>query len=302
MSGDNPQPRFDFRPARAGEGQHGLSDASSPVKTSEGRAEISCRSRALSQRQRTVLLLVDGQRTISQIRDMAVQVGAPDTCLDDLLDMGLVALPPVVAPRPRNRAVPLAQATLQPLAMPAPMKLVPAHARPLIQRAEEVQPTASAFALSQPAGESNDCYAVREPHEDRLISALFEEYVQPRARRGAGLSTMDSTPRGGGRIDSIMSSLFPLIESAFGGLSRVPRADVPLDDALEEARRILMREVRSKAPVTGALALMKLRRAATREELMALFDEVGSHISRPMRHLSAQQILRHVKSLLERSN
>jgi len=79
-----------------------------------------------------------------------------------------------------------------------------------------------------------------------------------------------------------------------------PNAERPQDDALEEARRILMREVRAKAPVTGALTLVKLRRATTREELTALFDEVGSHISLPMRRLSTQQILLHVKSLLER--
>jgi hypothetical protein len=136
----------------------------------------------------------------------------------------------------------------------------------------------------------------------RLTSELFDELVRATPRRDAGPSTLDSTLRSstGSRLDSVMSSLYPLLESAFGNAGRIPNAERPQDDSLEEARRILMREVRAKAPVTGALTLVKLRRATTREELTALFDEVGSHISLPMRRLSTQQILLHVKSLLER--
>jgi hypothetical protein len=58
--------------------------------------------------------------------------------------------------------------------------------------------------------------------------------------------------------------------------------------------------VRSKAPVKGAMTLIKLRRASTRGDLMALFDEVGSNITGPTRRLSTQQTLLSVKGLLER--
>ncbi len=320
----------------------GQAEAWSPVKTPEGRAEISRRSRALNQRQRTVLLLVDGRRTISQIRVVAEQVGAPDTCFDDLLDMGLVALPtPAVAPVaaaiavaavPSINEAPLDDATeamtsadapeLPLFADPVAETVADAVAEPAVVAAPAVEPLPLAAAAPvvehiEPAPtvqfETEDAYRpptdafASDPDSQpsgRLTSALFDELVlatpQHHHQHDAGPSTMDSTLRPNSRFDSMVSSLFPLLESAFGSVGRIPNADRPQDDALEEARRILMREVRSKAPVTGALTLAKLRRAATREEMTALFDEVGSHISLPMRRLSTQQILLHVRGLLER--
>jgi hypothetical protein len=369
MSGENPQQMSSGQASpRWVIGGHDRSDAWSPVKTAEGRAEITRRSRALNQRLRTVLLLIDGRRTISQIRTVAEQVGAPNTCLDDLLNMGLVALPEPAA----ATSAPAAETAVAPAVVAAPELPVAAPAAapieatppPVVEAAAEpesvavIEPIAFAPAsLAEPppdpsASEPLPAVAASEPaeapldllwaqpdtmplepyHDDyirvsanddtqpgeldvepgaapestakRLTSELFDELVRATPRRDAGPSTIDSTLRTGastgGRLDSMMSSLFPLIESAFGSAGRIPNADRPQDDALEEARRILMREVRSKAPVTGALTLVKLRRATTREELTALFDEVGSHISLPMRRLSTQQILLHVKSLLER--
>jgi len=364
MSGENPQQvSSDQVSARWVIGGLDRSEAWTPVKTAEGRAEISRRSRALNQRLRTVLLLIDGRRTISQIRTVAVQVGAPDSCLDDLLDMGLVALPepvaasvtvtaaatepaPVVAMpeapvngMPEAAAAVAAEAVTEQVvvapvgqaAVEPPPVIVEARVEPLTAEPEplavalqveqalvpqalldeawaqpDTMPLESHYEIRHAA---NDDAPITQPDEavdvsssKRLTSELFDELVRATPRRDAGPSTIDSTLRSttGGRFDSVMSSLYPLLESAFGNAGRIPNAERPQDDALEEARRILMREVRAKAPVTGALTLVKLRRATTREELTALFDEVGSHISLPMRRLSTQQILLHVKSLLER--
>jgi hypothetical protein len=99
--------------------------------------------------------------------------------------------------------------------------------------------------------------------------------------------------------DSLMSSQYPTSDSALGELAGAERGASP-DEMLAEARRILMRAVRAKAPVTGSLTLIKLRRTRTRQDLLALFDEIDSHISKPIGHLSAQQTLRHARRLLER--
>lgn len=325
QSSQQPVPRW----ARMGADR---ANAGLPVKTPEGRAEITRRSRALNQRLRTVLLLVDGQRTISQIMSVAAQVGAPETCLDDLLEMGLVALP-----TPAARVVPAEPAVVAPVEIVAPLQPVaaaePAMPTEPVESAEsadassitleaavpQVDPVASAPLLAALAPDTEilpealptdadtdaeaspaDDLSVMPDHSSRLTSELFDQLVRAVPRQDTEHSTLDSTLRTGGRLDSMMSSLFPLLESAFGGLGKGANADQPQDDALEEARRILMREVRSKAPVTGALTLSKLRRASSREQLGALFDEVGSHISLPMRRLSTQQILLHVKGLLER--
>ncbi len=44
-----------------------------PSKTAEGHAELSHRTRGLSQRYRTVLLLVDGRRTADEVRALCRQ-------------------------------------------------------------------------------------------------------------------------------------------------------------------------------------------------------------------------------------
>lgn len=64
-----------------------------PVKTPEGLAELGSRQRKLSQRHRTVLLLVDGRRTEDEIRQMAIAAGAQPNCFDDLIEQGLIARP-----------------------------------------------------------------------------------------------------------------------------------------------------------------------------------------------------------------
>jgi hypothetical protein len=65
-----------------------------PIKTAEGQAELGTRQRRLSQRHRTVLLLVDGRRSEAQVRHLAQQAGAADTCFDELIDLGMIAVPP----------------------------------------------------------------------------------------------------------------------------------------------------------------------------------------------------------------
>jgi hypothetical protein len=72
----------------------------------------------------------------------------------------------------------------------------------------------------------------------------------------------------------------------------------PADRPLVEARELLLRAVRLEAPVTGALTLMKLRRASTREDLEALLDEVEQRLRKPRRQIIAAQTLRHVRHLL----
>lgn len=68
-----------------------------PIKTREGQAELDTRARRLSQRHRTVLFLVDGKRSADEVRSLAARAGVPDTCFDELVDLGLIAaLPPAV--------------------------------------------------------------------------------------------------------------------------------------------------------------------------------------------------------------
>jgi hypothetical protein len=168
-----------------------------PRRTPAGQAELERRALGLSQRQRTVLFLVDGRHSVSRIQALATQAGAGATVLAELVAMGLVSLP----------------------------GMVEASDSSMLPSSQSLQ------------GDSN-------------------------------WSTLDDDPH-------------------FVG-------DRPLD----EARALLMRAVRSEAPVAGALTLLKLRRARTREALAALLDEVEQRLRKPHRRVIAAQTLRHVRHLL----
>lgn len=174
-----------------------------PHRTAAGQAELVTRRRGLSQRQRTMLFLVDGQRDLDEVCALAAQAGAAAQCLTDLVALGLV-----------DAATP---------------QLPPAGAV-----AEESSLLPSSQSLQ---GESS-------------WSLLEEE------------------------------------------------TDAPADRPLVEARELLLRAVRQEAPMSGALTLLKLKLATTREDLDALLDEVEQRLRRPHRQIIAAQTMRHVRHLL----
>jgi hypothetical protein len=174
-----------------------------PVKTVEGQAELTHRTRRLSQRHRTVLLLVDGRRSVDEVLRQAAHAGVPAECFHELVALGLIDTEPV------------AHVEL-PLEAPADDSLLP-PARPLL-------PESSWTPLDAPAN----------------------------------------------------------------------APDAPL----EEARELLLRAVRNEAPVAGSLTMRKLRRAASREDLEALLDEVEQRIRKPRKQIIAAQTMRHVRHLL----
>jgi len=202
-----------------------------PAKTPAGQAELDRRQRALTQRHRTMLFLIDGRRSTEQVKRMGEQAGSPPSCFDELLSLGLIALKPA----------------------------------PTVQRPTRA-PTAS-----QPGTLEQDS----RPDSSFLPSArsLLPEST---------LTETNSAP---------LSSPESLLREGYDGEA---------DPSLEEARRILMRAVRSEAPVAGALTLIKLRRARSRSDLLALLPEVEARVSRPLRRLTATQTLGHVRSLLVR--
>jgi hypothetical protein len=173
-----------------------LRPATVPRRTVAGQAELERRGHALSQRQRTVLFLVDGQRDVAEVLRLAAQAGADATCLEELVGLGLVSGP--------------GAETTETSVLPSSLSL----------------------------------------HGDSSWSALDDEELSA--------------------------------------------SDRPLD----EARALLLRAVRSEAPVAGALTLLKLRRAQSREALEALLDEVEHRLRKPHRQIIAAQTLRHVRHLL----
>jgi hypothetical protein len=60
------------------------------AKTEKGHAEIAQRQRNLRGKLRTVLFLVDPAKSLDEIREQAVLVGAPDDALEQLLAEGYI--------------------------------------------------------------------------------------------------------------------------------------------------------------------------------------------------------------------
>ncbi len=205
-----------------------------PIKTPEAVAELSSRQRKLSQRHRTVLLLVDGRRPEDEVRQLAVAAGSPDTAFDELLDLGMISRPAPLEPEPAKRAAPVGRES-----RPVPLEAALAP--------DSVVSQLPASLSLQP-----------ESHLDSTINEL----------PGAAMDALDSEP-----------------------------FDVQ-DEALEEARAILLRAVRAEAPVAGSLTMLRLRRARTREDLESLLEEVESRIFKPFKGLWASQTMARVRELL----
>ena len=169
-----------------------------PRRTAIGQAELARRGRGLTQRQRTMLFLVDGRRGLADVLLLAAQAGADSACFDELVALELVS---------------------DPFAEPA-----------------QVDTSVMPSSLSLQG--------------DSRWSAFGDD--------------------GAGRVDR----------------------------PLHEARALLLRAVRAEAPLTGSLTLLKLRRAATREALERLLDEVEQRLRKPHRQIIAAQTMRHVRHLL----
>jgi hypothetical protein len=69
-------------------------------------------------------------------------------------------------------------------------------------------------------------------------------------------------------------------------------------DPLGQAKDMLIRAVQEEAPVTGALTLLRLRRAQSIDSVSNLLEEVELRISKPNRSLLTQQLMSNVKQLL----
>jgi len=70
-------------------------------KTDSGLQELRTRAGGLPPRLRSLLIMIDGRRTLAQVQAAAGQIGAPPDAVEQLLQRGLVAVRPLgAAPQP----------------------------------------------------------------------------------------------------------------------------------------------------------------------------------------------------------
>jgi hypothetical protein len=275
-----------------------------PVKTPAGQVELSTRRLRLSQRHRTVLLLVDGRRTEIEVRYLAAQAGVPETCFDELLGLSLIAVPEAK----RSPAAGAAAAA----AAAGPGARVSAAPAPLEARAAETRP-----AEASPAGAST-AFPSTQPAD--AAESTGPSPFTPGTADGAAPVPAPRTPvASAGPIPLVVvnDSLLPAsgtlapdssaLDSVLAG-PQPPDSWLPpesddddyevVDAVFAQAREMLLRAVRAEAPWAGSLTLLRLKRARTRTDLNELLDEVESRISKPHRSLASAQLLTSVRQLL----
>jgi hypothetical protein len=182
-----------------------------PCKTAAGHAELVHSERRLSQRHRSMLWLVDGQRSADEVLRLAAQSGLSRAYFDELIALGLVVL-----------------------------------AAPMVAATE--------FHESGPATVWHEA----EPGRD-------------------GFDTIGLAP----------------------ALSNTQLARFDDEDlAFAEARSVLTQTLLARAPVSGAVTLLRVRRARKRADLRVLLPEVQARLARPQHIAEARQLIARIERLL----
>lgn len=97
-----------------------MRDTDTPNKTAAGRAELSARKLSLNPRQRTVLIAINGQQSMQQIRTQFRVLGDVDAIIGDLCTSGLLEMGGGLAPLARPVASPEPKTTPQPAGQQSP--------------------------------------------------------------------------------------------------------------------------------------------------------------------------------------
>lgn len=271
-----------------------------PVKTDQGHDEIAHRTRRLSQRHRTVLLLVDGRRDESQILSLAARAGVPEACYLELVERGLVTL----APSPQDAAACAAPDDVA----TSPLPLRPAYVRsgmaPLSDSAagalDDNAPAQDTVVASGAPGQAEamaSSEAIIDARADSRPASLAPAapYASRFSASGGPMSPLAPSKVG---PDSLPSARHTRAPDSGASDFDDPATRAAEDRPLEKARELLISAVTREAPVAGSLTLMRLRRASTRDEIQDLLDEVESRISRPRNHEVVEQTLRRARHLL----
>jgi len=292
-----------------------------PIKTAEGLDELARRTRRLSQRHRTVLLLVDGRRSTEQVIALAAAAGVQHALFDELMTLGLIEFQSVESGADMSPASSTEVSVLPHITGAEVRAAVPGADAPTAEAVSGLATTAPPIRGDQRAARVSDGKPWGSLDADQPLkggepvvaaaSATAAHHLAPTAaRETAAASAEDDDPFVAPSVGpepsqgSSGESMLPPVQSlppdsAWSELSeRVRRGPSGVDRPLEEARDILLRAVRAEAPIAGRLLLLKVKRAGSRVELDALLDEVEARISKPRRMIAAAQTMRHVRHLL----
>ena len=289
-----------------------------PFKTPLGHDELRTRTHRLSQRHRTILLLVDGRRPLAEVLSLAQQAGAAISHFEDVLRMGLVELPIDVAVPDPVMTEPGALATLHTTAIEVEVAGGPdstgdaalppieemAAAEPAVFGDIIVEPPVVARAVAEPAQPPvAQVPAPARPSPPSALPASAAEAPAP------GVERLAKPKRAGARRASAPPAPAPSAAVTLTDLAAVPPAPpafapvVPAADALvQQVRGLLTDTVRQNPPPFGSRVTGRLAGAQTLAELRDLILAIERYLSAARRPRTGLGGLEHARELLGLGN
>jgi hypothetical protein len=285
-----------------------------PTKTPLGVDELRHRTRRLGQRHRTILLLIDGLRPLSEVLSLAQKAGATTSHFEDLMKLGLVELP-VLAAAPESEVVlpaetPEAEVTSVELVVMtdevAEVDLVVPIAEPVLAEPvttpEEPAPIES---QPEPAAEAVAAPVVAPPAPLPEPPQSEEPWVRTVRLRGPAAERPAPEPVVAPPIEAPadIPAAKPRPPRRSAAAANLPvLADVDEGAMLQQVRDLLVDTLRLDAPLFGARTFVRVRAAQTAAELIDLVWEIERHLSHARRSRSELQSLQRAREILGLGN
>lgn len=264
-----------------------------PTKTPLGQEELRARTQRLGQRYRTVLLLIDGRRTLGEVLGLAQKAGSTASHFEDLVRMGLVEMPlmdeapPVEAPAAMAPDVPHVRIVELPVLMD-PLTIQP-HMEPAELQAalEDLAPPPVIEPAVEPAPAP-----VPEPVVAAPVAAPKPAPRSPAAKAAARRRAAAAKPPAA----PVPPVVLPVLDTELvleGTLE---------DRVLEQSRTHLVEMLKIDAPTHANRLLARARDAKTIAELIDLVWAIERGVKRVKRSHEGQLRLEAARDLLGLGN
>lgn len=214
-----------------------MQDSEVYIKTDAGRDEIRSRTLGLPMSVRAILLMVDGQRSVSTMRSLIAGSKAPADVLDGLVAQGLIA--------PRVDSVPAPEPRPAPVPIPAP----PPPA-PLAQPVAKVAPSAVSY----------------DAPLDLVLPTIYGPEATP-AATAAGLPTITAVPAGANRYEHLYTMMNEIVRDFLAPHRRyflqlkIERCGTP-EELLELLHDVQTALAKSRGEAFASDVIARLRNAA----------------------------------------
>ncbi|MES3012975.1 MAG: hypothetical protein V4750_04485 [Pseudomonadota bacterium] len=277
-----------------------------PLKTDAGLDELRRRTRKLSQRHRTVLLLVDGRRSRDEVLELAHKAGVAASFFDELVALGLVDAGASAAPAPADAAVAVVAETVPPAEPdPEPAPVIAATPTPAADELAAPAPEPAA----ETAPQAIDVTPVHVPEPTPEPPPVAPETPAPARPAPAPARAEAPRPRRGRAKGAPPPRSLPtLTEPAVAPPPpATPPAVAPAEAAEEDAliaevRGLLIGTLLVDGPVSSSLLTLRVGRARSRSELVALVWEIERSMVRARLPREAQSRLMKARDLLALGN